>query len=168
MGKRKYNTEEEKLQAHREAQKRYVEKFGKEKYNEYQKKQREKKVYDKTWYEKNKVYNKTWHEKNKVYNKTWYEKNKENKKKYSKEYKNTPLGRAHNLLASYKRSDKKHNRGECTLTAKWIAKNIFTKKCQYCGETDWHKLGCDRIDNNLPHTIENVVPCCFHCNCKKH
>lgn len=27
--------------------------------------------------------------------------------------------------------------------------------------------GLDRIDNNLAHTIENVVPCCIHCNWAK-
>lgn len=132
--------------AHREAQKRYVEKIGKEEYNEYQNE----------------------HKKTSSYYKEWYEKNKEKKLDYSKQYKNTPLGRAHNLLAAYRKSDKKYNRREGDLTAKWIVENIFTKKCQYCGETDWHKLGCDRIDNTLPHTKENVVPCCFKCNCKKH
>lgn len=105
---------------------------------------------------------------NKDYQRLWYENNKEKKLEYQKQYKKTPMGRANNLISAYKKNDKKYNRGECTLTAKWIVENIFSKPCYYCGETDWHKLGCDRINNNLPHTTDNVVSCCHRCNCKKH
>ena len=66
-----------------------------------------------------------------------------------------------------KREDKKRNRGKCTLTAQWIMDYIFTKKCVYCGESDWKKLGCDRIDNSKPHTEDNVVCCCGECNTKR-
>lgn len=83
------------------------------------------------------------------------------------EYCKTRKGRANYLINSYKRDDKNYNRGECTLTTQWILENIFTKPCHYCGESDWNKLGCDRIDNDLPHTPENCVPCCYACNCKK-
>lgn len=82
-------------------------------------------------------------------------------------YRLTKNGRALSLLHGYKKSDKEHNRGECTLTKEWIIENIFTSKCKYCGETDWLKLGCDRIDNEKPHTPENVVPCCSECNTKR-
>ena len=82
-------------------------------------------------------------------------------------YSKTPIGRANILVGSYRRNDKKHNRGECTLTPDWIVDNIFSQPCHYCGKTDWHELGCDRIDNNLPHTPNNVVPCCWECNNKK-
>ena len=75
--------------------------------------------------------------------------------------------RAYSMIKSYKATDKKHNRGECTLTPVWVVENIFSQPCHYCNETDWLKIGCDRIDNSLPHTPDNVVPCCFHCNCKK-
>ena len=51
--------------------------------------------------------------------------------------------------------------------ARWIVENIYTKPCPHCGETDWHNLGCNRLDNSKPHTIDNVEPCCFHCNCVK-
>lgn len=82
-----------------------------------------------------------------------------------KYYKNTLLGRANVLNSSYKASDKKYNRGEGDLTSKWIVDNILSKPCVHCGETDWHKLGCNRLDNSKPHTMDNVEPCCFHCNC---
>lgn len=50
------------------------------------------------------------------------------------------------------------------LDEKWITDNILSKECIYCGETDWRKLGCDRIDNTKPHTKDNVVCACARCN----
>ena len=81
-----------------------------------------------------------------------------------KEYTKTPMGRALYLLNRYKRSDKKYNRGESDLTARWVVENIFSKSCAHCGETDWTKLGCNRLDNSKPHTKDNVEPCCWKCN----
>ena len=68
------------------------------------------------------------------------------------------------LVRRYRQSDLKYARGVCTLTAEWIEQNIYTKECIYCGEKDWHKLGCDRIKNYYPHRPNNVVPCCKRCN----
>ena len=93
-----------------------------------------------------------------------------NKKEWSAEYRKkyikTPIGRALSLISAYNTSDKKYNRGKGDLTPKWIVDNIFTKPCAHCGEADWHKLCCNRIDNSKPHTMDNVEPCCFHCNCQ--
>ena len=89
-----------------------------------------------------------------------------NKEKIA-EYYATPKGRAGNLVGTYKQEDNKYNRGECTITAEWVIEHIFNQPCHYCGKTDWHELGCDRIDNSLPHTPDNVVPCCTDCNKKK-
>lgn len=83
---------------------------------------------------------------------------------YTKEYRKTPMGRAILLVNNYKKHDKNHNRGECTLTPEWIVENIFSKPCVHCGETDWRKIGCNRLDNSLPHTTDNVEPCCKKCN----
>lgn len=88
----------------------------------------------------------------------------EAKKKAIEKYKNTEKGRASNLLSSYNYSDKLHNRGKGDLTSEWIVENIFSKACCHCGETDWHKLGCNRLDNSKPHTKDNVEPCCLECN----
>ena len=85
-------------------------------------------------------------------------------KLYEQKNSNTKERRAHNLVSSYNREDKKHHRGKCTITAQWIINNIFTKSCVHCGETDWHKIGCNRIDNSKPHTEDNVEPCCHDCN----
>ena len=107
----------------------------------------------------------------KEYKHQWYLKNRERiieKSKINcntKERYKTPHWRAVYLLASYNNDDKKYNRGEGDLTAKWIVEKIFSKSCVHCGESDWHKLGCNRLDNSKPHTKDNVEPCCFHCNC---
>lgn len=81
-------------------------------------------------------------------------------------YNKTPKGRAVYLLNRYKSSDKEHNRGESDLTSQWIVENIFSKPCAHCGETDWRKIGCNRLDNDKPHTKDNVEPCCGKCNRK--
>ena len=95
------------------------------------------------------------------------ETNREKIADYMQQYYNTPLGRAKIMVGHFKQSDKKCNRGECTIDEQWIVNNIFTSKCHYCGETDWKQLGCDRIDNSLPHTPENVVCSCWDCNNKR-
>ena len=89
---------------------------------------------------------------------------KERQREYFRQYLKTPLGRAHDLLGTYRVEDRKRDRGECTLTAQWIVDNIFTKPCAHCGETDWRKIGCNRLDNSKPHTEDNVEPCCQSCN----
>lgn len=103
-----------------------------------------------------------------VKNKQYYENNKKRILEicgnYTKNYRKTKMGRAVLLCYDYKRHDKEHNRGEGNLTAQWIVDNIFTQPCAHCGETDWTKLGCNRLDNSKPHTTENVEPCCKKCN----
>lgn len=88
-------------------------------------------------------------------------------KAYKTAYYSKMYGRALRLAYHYKSEDEKHNRGESTLTPEWIIENIFSKPCHYCGEADWKKIGCDRIDNSKPHTPDNVVPCCAKCNKKR-
>lgn len=109
-----------------------------------------------------------WREKNPDYGKQYYQDNKEKEQKRCKKYGKTPMGRATILLRNYRKDDKKHNRGECTIpNAQWIMENIFPKPCHWCGETGWEIMGCDRIDNELPHTPDNVNPCCKACNDKR-
>ena len=131
---KKYQTEEERLEAKRQYMKKY--------------------------YKANK-------EKRAEYYKQWYQTNRESVLEQQKEYNRTPMRRASKLVSAHNQEDKKYNRGECTLTAQWIVDNIFTRKCVYCGESDWRKLGCDRIDNSKPHTEDNVVCCCGDCNKKR-
>lgn len=79
---------------------------------------------------------------------------------------NTPMERADNLLQSYNRKDKLYNRGKGDLTAKWIVEHIFSQPCAHCGKTGWDIIGCNRLDNSKPHTMDNVEPCCKECNDK--
>lgn len=107
----------------------------------------------------------------KEYNRQYYLEHREEiikkKKEYQKEYSKTKMGRALSLYSQYRFMDIKRNGfGDVIdFDAKWIVENIFTKSCVHCGETDWYKLGCNRIDNSKGHTKDNVEPCCFHCNC---
>ena len=125
--------------------------------------------------EKCKAYNKAYHEahreeilaKQKVYDAVHREERKEYKKAYYKAYNSTPQGRAKHLLGGYRRMDRKNNLGETTITADWIVENIFTSSCTYCGETDWTKLGTDRIDNTKPHTPDNCICACGKCNIER-
>ncbi len=83
-------------------------------------------------------------------------------------YKTDKLTRAKALVAGYISMDRKSNVGVCTITPEWVVDNILSGQCcDYCLESDWHKLGCDRIDNDKPHTPDNVVCCCTSCNVKR-
>ncbi len=81
-------------------------------------------------------------------------------------WRNTPYGRATYLLTNYKNMDKLNGFGDnlCDLTPQWIVDNILSKPCTHCGKTGWKVIGCNRIDNNKPHTMDNVEPCCMNCN----
>ena len=50
----------------------------------------------------------------------------------------------------------------------FISKNSFTQPCTHCGKTRWNVIGCNRIDNSKPHTMDNVEPCCKECNRKEY
>lgn len=106
-----------------------------------------------------------------------YERRKERLTSSKKSYKNalatnrkygrTQKGRARKLYLNYVRNDREYNRGECTTTPEYIEKEIFTKSCFYCGDSEWSHLGCDRIDNSLPHTPENCICSCGVCNIER-
>lgn len=83
-----------------------------------------------------------------------------------KRYRSTKIGRAKSLLHGYKREDKIYNRGECTLTEEDMYR-LWEQCCYWCGETDWLKLGADRLDNSKPHTKENCVCACWKCNTER-
>ena len=125
-------------------------------------------LYQRRYYEKNKErwkeYQREYYEKNKEKCKQRRSRTKEENLEYMRAYRRTPIGRANMLLQRYKRRDKEKGRSECDFDAQLIVDNIFSKSCLYCGETDWRKLGCNRIDNSKPHTKDNVEPCCKKCN----
>lgn len=136
--------------------------------------------------ERNRLYNIAWRAKNqdkvkesqelfnerhpdrrKEISKKFRDSHKEKRKKEWQEYDKTKPGRASRIVRYLKQYDNDACRGECTITQKWVLENIFTSSCTYCGETDWRKLGCDRIDNTLPHTPENCVCACGRCNVER-
>jgi len=85
--------------------------------------------------------------------------------RYRLKIKNTPLYRAQSQIRSYRQDDIHNGFGDViNFDAQWILNNIYSKQCIYCGESDWKKLGCDRIDNTKPHTKDNVVCSCWKCN----
>ena len=92
---------------------------------------------------------------------------RESHKEEIKKYNTSKEGRASHQAVTYKTQDLRHNRGVSTITQKWILENIYNNKCIYCKCDDWRELGCDRIDNNKPHTPENVVCSCRKCNAKR-
>lgn len=105
------------------------------------------------------------------YNRRYYREHRESelkrKTEYQKEYSKTQMGRAQSQFQQYKRMDIKNGFGDDKIDfdARWIVDKIYTQPCAHCGETDWHQLGCNRLDNSKPHTQDNVEPCCYHCNC---
>ena len=107
------------------------------------------------------VYSALHKEERSAYNKSWRKIHKD----YMSERRSTPIGRAESLLGSYNIRDKQ--RGFDTslnVDSKWIIENIFNQQCVYCGESDWRKLGIDRIDNNRGHTPDNCICSCRKCN----
>lgn len=106
----------------------------------------------------------------KEYNRLYYLKHREEliskKSDYNKTYSKTQMGRAQRQFQQYKFMDRRNGFGDVIdFDAKWIVENIYTQPCAHCGTTDWAKLGCNRLDNSKPHTMDNVEPCCFRCNC---
>ncbi len=179
MSIKKYFTEEERKEArrkqYRESGRRWREAHPEYFKQRYQKKKEEILDYNKQYYQDNKEkideQQKQYYQDNKEKVlervKQYQQEHKEVHTEYMKQYRQTPMGRACYLLNGYRKLDKEAGRGECTLTAQWIIDNIFTQKCHWCPETDWTKIGCDRIDNSLPHTPDNVIPCCAECNTKR-
>lgn len=76
------------------------------------------------------------------------------------------LKRANKLAYHYHWHDINTYKFDCDadFDGQWIIDNIYSGGCIYCGETDWRKLGCDRIDNTKPYTKDNVVCSCARCN----
>ena len=93
------------------------------------------------------------------------------KKRCSKEIKGftdksvSMRAKASKMISSYKHKDKIMGVSVCDMDINWAMENIFSKPCVYCGDT--YRIGADRISNDKGHTKDNIVPCCFECNCAK-
>ena len=163
-----YNTDEERIAAKRARERKWYQEHRAEVLQqkmEYHQEHRDRILQQKKEYHQE--HRERILEQKKARSKKYYEEHRDEIRERRREYyQDNKEGRSIMLINTYKRNDKKYNRGECDLTVPWFLRNIYTK-CIYCGETDWKKLGCDRINNDLPHTIENVVPACWDCNCKR-
>ena len=73
--------------------------------------------------------------------------------------------KASKMISAYKNKDKKNGVSVCDIDIEWMVVNVLSKPCVYCGDT--HRVGADRIDNSKGHTKDNVVPCCYECNCAR-
>ena len=79
-------------------------------------------------------------------------------------------------IEAYKEQDKKAKRNipkAGYVNAEWFIDNI-KNQCNYCG-CGFHidirngnimsNLTCQRVNNELTHTLDNIVPYCCRCNC---
>lgn len=128
----------------------------------------------KRYHQEHPEYNKQYYQENREEllerSKQYYQENREKiserQKQYHRQYQQTQYGRATNLLGGYRYMDRLKGY-ETDITSEWIVDNIFTSRCYYCGETDWMKLGTDRIDNTKGHTMDNCICACAQCNAER-
>lgn len=73
--------------------------------------------------------------------------------------------KASKMISAYKFKDKKLGFTPTDIDIDWFITNIITQKCIYCGDSE--RIGADRIDNDKPHSKDNIVPCCYDCNCAR-
>lgn len=141
---RKYFTEEEAKEAHRASHRASQAK----------------------WVQKNPDYKADWDRNNPDYYANYYQENKEDITVKHKEYRTTLTGMCVQKSSNYRTVDRlKFDTDEGSVTAEQMKEMIeLQPHCFYCGETDFLKLGLDRIDNSKPHTIDNCVVCCLDCN----
>lgn len=99
----------------------------------------------------------------------YHQEHRDEQNKRVNDYHQTKKGRATNLLSSYIQFDLKKGYRRPYLTRDDIIRKCFNDgcKCVWCGETDWHVLGLDRIDKEFPHDALNTMCCCHTCNCKR-
>ena len=126
------------------------------------------------------AYNKQWYADNKTekseYMKQWYAANREklleHQKQYHKQHRGTLEGYNYDCWNSNVQADRKYSRIGEELPSDYITLEqrlaMIQEPCVYCGQhKPFKEMGIDRIDNRLPHTFENCVPCCTECNIKR-
>ena len=129
-------------------------------------------------------YKKQYRQENKELIKQWYTKNEERMKQYRKENKETIADykkQWHTTLKGYCISirsaniqhDRKHGRIGDELPSNYPTIEDYMELLQmpdfYDGKQyDFTEMGLDRIDNSLPHTLDNIVPCTTQHNRERH
>ena len=120
---------------------------------------------------KNPTYNAEWRAKNPTYDAEYYQSNKEKKAAYNADYRDPqthPMNWAKNMVAKYRQMDRDRGFGDKdTISVDYFIQHIANQPCAHCGVQGIGLIGCNRLDNTKPHTIDNVEPCCFKCNMKE-
>ena len=130
--------------------------------------------YMRKWYQNNPDYQRNYYKKNRerlcAYQRKYQLEHREEQRARMNAYHETKEGRATNLLAAYVQMDVERRGVRPRLTQDDIMRKCFDDgcKCMYCGETDWHLLGLDRIDNDKPHDADNCLCSCVKCNTKRY
>ena len=79
-----------------------------------------------------------------------------------------PMNWARKMVASYMQTDREKGFNDKeTISVDYFINHIANEECKYCHKRGYGLIGCNRIDNTKPHTIDNVEPCCFKCNAKE-
>ena len=94
--------------------------------------------------------------------KAYYEANKEAIDERSKARYSTPAGKYTSIKSHGIRRGKHFD-----LPYEFYESQLWGKPCHYCG-CEIEVTGLDRKDNDKGYTPDNVVPCCWGCNTKKH
>ena len=108
-----------------------------------------------------KAYREANPEKIKTYKKAYREANLEKVKAREKAWRQTPTAR----LIDYKKNAERRNTP--FLLTEEEFKSFWQQPCSYCG-AEIETIGLDRVDNDGPYHIDNVVSCCGPCNSSKH
>lgn len=70
--------------------------------------------------------------------------------------------KASKMVSSYRMKDLKKGWNDTNVTIEFMIESIFPRPCTYCGVKGLS--GCDRIDNDKPHVVDNCIPACKDCN----
>ena len=131
--------------------------------------------YRKKWYENNKTRVKQYRKDNKEkiakQQKEWHEAHRGECKELWKEwYKLNPERSHKRRFTEAKKTAKKRNI-EWKLTFNEYS-SLIDLPCHYCenqlGKPVKRSIGLDRLDSNKCYELDNVVSCCYQCNCMKH
>ena len=120
------------------------------------------------WRAKNPTYDAEYYQANKEKNAEYYQSNKEKKAAYNADYSDpqkNPMNWAKRMVNGYRHMDRERfGYDSKTITAEWFLEHIAYQPCAHCGKQGIGLIGCNRLDNTKPHTIDNVEPCCQSCN----
>ena len=132
------------------------------------------KITTKKWMENHPGYGEKYRKANRekyIENATKYQdEHMEEHKEAVNKYHSGMSGRAMNLYTSYRQFDMRKFGEYPNLTRDDIMRICFSEnsRCIWCKNTDWKELGLDRISNNYPHSLGNVVCSCNKCNTSRH